>query len=229
MRIPFVVAAFTTVVAAATNVQQPPAMPPMAAADELGISPESLIVCGFTDASAANVQSILCGLGGAESLRADLTAVREAVEETAEACREMSHALLVEPENQSLLSQFGTLMSDLAAHEAALASARDALLDVVLDGFPVEDVALLKSWQEHSDFVVPASFRAVLRSHEEWCDIHRALRAEARAARTGATLGQSYSDLLAAVRADPAVAEAETQLLMLSSQVESMFAEYFCE
>ena len=84
-------------------------------------------------------------------------------------------------------------------------------------------ISLLNTWRLAASRSVPASFKVLVRTDEQWRAIERALRAESRAAAGGPELSAEDAALLSSCRSDSAVVAAATRL---DTQLASIQASY---
>ncbi len=178
-------------------------------AAQFGVTPESLVVAGFT---AVESSAIVEELGTNGDYAAMLTSAQSLCDAKAAALTSAEAALGNSPGNQTLVAARNTARAELASAQAALkavpGSARTALLAEADPG----KRALLETFIAGAAHSVPPEFKAILRSESEWIELAGALRAEQRAARRGEELAEAKATLLSEARSNQTVAAARARL-----------------
>lgn len=195
----------------------------VALAEDLALTPTALAVAGLAASDAALVLSDL-------SLETDAAAALAAALSDAQTCAAQVTAL-----STSLLEAPGD-SQQAAEFEAAISAWESALADVATQRAILQEEALDGCSQQQSDDAIgcAASAGRCILAHfrvadcstvEEWRTLERALTAEARAARLGdaSELTESAAALLASVRSDPRVIEAEQDLASQLPAIEAVF------
>ena len=178
-------------------------------AAEAGITAETLAASGATAPVATVLLHRLADAGGAA---AALDAALAAADAAAAALTAAQDALAAEPGDAALAAARDGAQAVYASAALAAESARVALrLEALGEDAAIYAAPLAVQWSAASR-TVPTAFKAVERSAEQWDAIERALRAEARSQRLGAPLDAAHASLLASIRAEPAVVQAQAGL-----------------
>jgi len=193
---------------------------PLHIAMEIGLTPEALIVADFLPQEA---RTIVMRLEGATAQRTALAETHAALSAQVHLVTSLREQANTNPGDGELRQDLAEAESQLTAVREALATAQQALRDVVLNGFAQQDVARLTVYRDGVPFKTPPEYRVGDRSDAEWLAIEAALRAEARATRRGEALEAAHAQLLAGLRADPDVQAAAQRLAQGTELMESAF------
>lgn len=194
-----------------------------AVAAELGITPQSTVIANLSPTQASQV---LAYLQGAIELRQQLIVKHQAVDAAASTVTELSQLLLTDSGNDEALEQYETAKEVLTAAREQVVEVRVALFEIAVVGIGAEKVAMINVCRSGARYRVQSPLRAKQRTVAQWKTIERALRAEKRANRRGEDLNEDYANLLAQVRADQVVIEAEIHLNQNLEMMKQTFAQY---
>lgn len=189
---------------------------------ELGLDPASLAVSGF-DAEGAEL--LLQRLAGETSLQADFAAAKAESHSAAAAFTSAAEALAQDPGDPELRRAFSAAGNQCAAADSRLTAVRASLQDSACRGESSNRMAPLERCQLTRCCRMPASFRVLDRNEQQLGDIQQALIAEARAQRRGEDMDEYAAQLLASVRAEFGVIEANQRLATHLTAIEAVFAE----
>ena len=191
----------------------------LAAAAEIGITPESVVLAGLQDHTIAILSRVR-----------DAAAAREALDSAhasaAAAAAELARLLMrvrERPTDEDLRSQCEAAAAALQQRQDELRSAKSQLLSVATDGFSERQVALIRAWPERASHRLQAPFRVLDMPAREWRGIERALRAERRAERRNQPLGEDHAELLDDLRGRSEVIAAQIRLDQYGAAVEQQF------
>lgn len=197
-----------------------PAVSVAAAARECGLSPEAIVVADAQQ----SVPTIVSHLESAVVLRELLANTRSALDVAALSLEAAGRELAAAPTDETLQSAYAETMAELASARAALQQTRDAIFTLATDQLPTQAREVLVTWRIASSFSVPAEFRVLDRTTEQWHSIEGALRAEQRAERLGQPFVGAQAILLAGIRADIEVIAAEMRVAQHLAEVEAAIA-----
>ncbi|MCH8825309.1 MAG: hypothetical protein IH984_17570 [Planctomycetes bacterium] len=194
-----------------------------AVAAELGITPQSAVIANLSSTQASQV---LAHLQGAGELRQLLIVKHQAVDEAAAAVTEFSQLLLTDSGNEEVLGQYETAKEVLTAAREHVVEVQVTLFEIAVVGIGAEKVAMINVCRSGARYRVQSPLRAKQRTVAQWKTIEPALRAESRANRRGEDLNEDIANLLAQVRADQEVIEAEIHLNQNLELMKQIFAQY---
>ncbi len=194
-----------------------------AVAAELGITPQSTVIA---DLSSTQASQVLAHIQAAGELRQELAAKHLAVDAAAVIVTQLSQLLLSDSGNEELLLQYEIANEDFTAAKEQVIEIQEAIFEVAVVGIGVEKVAMISVCKDGARYRVQSPFHARLHTHAQWKAIERALRAESRAIRRGEDLVEDYANLLAEVRADQVVIEADIHLQLNLETMVQTFAQY---
>ena len=192
-------------------------------AAELGITPQSAVIANLSPTQASLVISQIQAAG---ALRQGLAAKHQAVEAAAIAVNELSQLLLTDVGNEELLEQCETAKEVRINAREQVVELQEALFAVAVVGIQADKVAMINVCKSGACYRVQSPLRAKQRTVAQWKTIERALRSESRAIRRGEDLNEDIVNLLAEVRADQVVIEAETHLNQNLEMMKLTFAQY---
>lgn len=192
----------------------------IAHARDIGITPESLAVAGLEPADA---EAILGRIVDATTIRQSIVAAVAAVDALVHEVGSLRTAVQLDDD---LLAQLVTAEEAMDAALVSLQSERELLLAAALDGVATPAATLLAIWRSCPSRVADFAFRAVSRTVEEWMAIEFALRVERRAARLGDAVPTEHGELLAAVRGEAQVIEAQYRITMNLHDIKDVFAGF---
>jgi hypothetical protein len=170
-----------------------------------------------------DAQVILAQLEGATDEIAALESAHHALNTAVDEVSELSQGLFESPGDGDIEAALSAAEDLVAARQFALEVAQDNLLSVSMEGFSAEQVQCLAAYCDSEMFKLPASFRILERTTEEWLIIEQALRVEQRCLRTGDALPDELEAALADIRSEPAVTAAEARLASDLDEMEMLF------
>lgn len=202
-------------------------------AAELGITPESITVAGLHESAATVLQRIDSNSTARQALATQEAAVGTLIEEL----NLIKRLRWDEPFDDELLADEAQVKQALDAARQQLAHSKQAFFDIVVDGLDQDAIDKLVVWRNGAEYGVPAEFCIAERTHREWKDIIRALRAVKRDATRDPEevelLGDWYEEameahetLLSGLRADFDIIEATLNLQNNLASVETVFAQF---
>lgn len=192
----------------------------------LGLTPQSLVVTEIAGSETAPVGVLLGRLAGANALRASLLTQQAAADDAGSLISEIEQVLRVDGSDPEIVQQYDNTVASLNAANSQTASIQAQLLDLALDGFPSAQIESLATWRSSLPYDVPDAFRVQTRSPDEWEAVVHALRAEQRAIRRDEPFDGPDATLLAGIRNDQAVIEAENRLALDLASVEQAFEQF---
>lgn len=195
-------------------------------ANDLGITPSSLVVTDIAGSQTEPVTIILSRLQSASSTLATLEAQEDLICQHGATITHLRQQLTVEGGDTSLAQEYAAAVANLQAARSQADTTRADLLDVVLEGVPPGQAQGITLWQNTLLFDVPASFRVLELTEDEWQTITGALRAEQIALHDGVEFTGPEATLLASIRNDQAVIEAENRLALYLASVELAFEQF---
>lgn len=198
----------------------------IAIAYEIGITPESLVLAQLASSQCGGALNALTVIEQVAELKSDIVAARIMIDQNGQAVTNLAESVQVVSDDENLLADFAQALDDLNASKVAHASAKGTLLDEVLYEVPSAAVTALAIWRDSSHRNVPSEFRVLNLSDQQWNAIERALRAEKRAIRVGETLAAEHAQVLADVRSDVAVVNAQYALTSHLAAVETVFEQF---
>lgn len=187
---------------------------------EVGLTPEALVIA---DLSAQAAAAMLSRLDAATSERGDLIAAHAAVTQAVQQVGALKAAVRLNPGDETLLTQLAAAQSALASARTDLEEAQDALFDIATDGFSGQVVQWLNASRDSLLRPLPAAYRATVRSEADWIHIARALRIEAACTRLEEDVPDEVESLLADVRSEPAVQWAAQRLTTNLGSMQTAF------
>lgn len=196
------------------------------AAAEIGITPTSLTVIGIASAGSGTVQAILDRIDEAVELRLSLATAHAELAIASASRAEVASRLMVEPDHSGLLAQFQETSLEVATRQQQIEALHASLRESALDGFSAVHIAQIASWTGTAQYKVPPEFRILEFSPAEWIAIAGAVRAEARAIRTGEPLAPEQAAILDPIRSHTAVIEASLTLSVMLEDVKSVFMQF---
>jgi hypothetical protein len=189
-------------------------------ATALGIVPESLAIAGV---ELTAIPILFSQLESETTLLDQLTAQSNAANDTIQTLSALT-TNLGEADVVMVESQCHQALEQLSDLKLQIDQLQLALFNEIVGSLTSEQATRLQAWRSSVGYEVPAEFRAVSRSHDEWLAIERAVRAESRCARTGEPVPEQHSQLLAVVRADPCVVSAHNSLYLHLDMIVSAFS-----
>jgi len=185
-------------------------------AAEIGLDAAALAAVGLdADACAAMVQRLSgaqAAIDGFVEAKTSLAHASEALEAAREAAQDGSvEAAATIPARESAV-QTAT---------AAVAGVRAGLRAVALEGSSTTVIATLDAIDANRRRRVPTEFMVLSRTDAEWELLERAIRQEGRSLRTGEPMDVQYAAILAATRAEPAVAASAASIAAFLPSVEA--------
>ncbi len=198
------------------------ATPHVGIASQIGITPELVIVAGFDGTS---VTTMLSRLEAATTERQAVEACHAACDaaNTEAAARRATY--LASPDEEGVRQHYETAMAAAATARENLRSALDDLFEVVTDGLNGTWVAKLEAIRLVDSIDLPPQFLALSLTEPQKARLQAALRAEQRAQRRGEALETHYAELLADLRGEPVVQQAQTRLSQMLATIEGLFEE----
>ncbi|MCC6910302.1 MAG: hypothetical protein IT430_20400 [Phycisphaerales bacterium] len=190
---------------------------------EVGLDPESLAVAGC-DASEAEL--ILSHLSEASEIRAEYSLALTHLEETAAALAAAAEVFSLDPDDQSLRSQYLQAVQSVRGAEERAAVIRARLVEVAFEGLAPQ---LRTDWdasQTTRSFRLPRAFSFGSGAAAEANDLERCLTAERRAARLGRQLKPELAERLNSVRLDGPVVLAEQRRAAHLALIHGVFDRY---
>ncbi len=195
-------------------------VPTTLAANEVGLTAESLTVAGLTPTDAT---VILTRVDSAAPLRTALATANDTLHAAADLVSALRTQLVSGDYDQGVPAAYDQALIDMSAARLAVEQARASLRDEALDGYSADAVEAVETWWVASAFRVEPAMRAMDQASDEWAEVERALRREARALRRGEELDPETAQLLANVRSDPDVQQAQTWLTLNGATIEAVF------
>ena len=192
-------------------------------AAQIGITPESVVIADLDGTSASLV---LGHLEEAAALCQNLAAQHLAVDAAGVSVTALSESLLNDPGNEELIPQHQAALAALQVAKEQVVELREALFEVAVAGISPEKVAMIVVCRQGAPYRVQAGFRATQQTDNQWKAIERALRAEGRAIRRGESLDETHADLLAEVRSDQVVIEAQLHLQLNFDLMQQIFDQF---
>ena len=191
------------------------------AAAEIGITPESVVLAGLEN----QADTMLTRLEDAADLRAALMAKHIESSNVASQVTSLAEQLLSSAEDPVLSAQYAQAVADLEAIQLEITVLHGDLFAVATAGYTIQQKNTLQLVKSNAQYRVPAEFRVLTLTVDEWKSTEKALRAERRALRRGEDLDPVYEALLLDLRTDPAVTSAAQQLTLHLSAVEQVFQD----
>lgn len=199
------------------------AVSPIDSAVQIGLSPEALVVADLD----AYTDSILAQMNAAENLRSQLKSAQEAVTSAVDTLS-IINLMIVEADDSSSAVQHEAAALALQIACSQLDQVAQQMRNEIAMDLPVNGVALLTMLSISHEFAVPAEFRIMPLSVEQWKDVEGALRAERRALRRGESLDADQDQLLSTIRGSSDVIAASMRTTTHLSIVQTMFTNYSC-
>ena len=194
---------------------------------QLGLTPESLVMAGV---SAGEVQAIMAALQEAYELRLQLAELAESADSLNQTITQLSETLFVDPTLESAIDSFETATAQLDVVRSQMTQARSQLFEIATAALTTGQRQALTTCHDGADKRVPAEFRAVQRTEEQWAAIEQALIAEAQASQLDAPVPSEAATLLAQVRNDPPVVSAQQALAagleVMQGQFDALVPQY---
>lgn len=190
------------------------------AAREVGITPATLVACGFTQAQGA---ALVGRLADAEGLQAQLAAAHASLEATTQQYTELRRQRLADPTNESLATQLQNARQLVDNCEQSISDARAQMWGAALSGVSQALVARLTNCQAGADHNAPPEFWVVQRTADDWASLEAALTVERRCVRIGGAVPNEVSGLLAEARAQADVVAAHAGLQMNVPAMQALF------
>ena len=179
------------------------------AAMDLGLTAESITMADLQ----SDMGTMFSRLEANAPLRQQITQTQQDVDELGRQLTAVSAQILSsDDEDDSLQASYSALATDLVQAQTNLTNLQGSLFTAVTDGIPTAKVTALQTWSQSAARRVPAAFRVLVRTDEQWTEIERALRLEQYALRNGIDVGDDAEALLASIRLDSAVVTAEVRL-----------------
>ncbi len=189
-------------------------------AARIGLTPEALVVAGFSSNEAKAIVDEL----GTNGDHASTLASAQSLVDTKAAALTVAHAALQgSPGSSELIAGRNVARSELSAAQVALQAAPATVRTALVLAADPGKKALLETYVAGSGHATPPEFKAVSRTDAEWTALEGALRAEARATRRGETLAEGHASLLSTARANEAVSAAKTRLDNNLASVKAVF------
>jgi hypothetical protein len=189
---------------------------------ESGITPDA-VACAGVSASAAAVMMADAIMNSqladqVESTRTQLAALSSEV-------AYLANQLMIDASNEELRSAYEAKLSQLLAQRAEIAELEAAFVDQVTEDLSPAAKETLETVIANRCRRVPSEFKVLSMADDEWVALEVAIRAEEWSQFSGALLDATQSSLLAAIRANPSVATAATQLAQSLAAIEVTFAQ----
>jgi hypothetical protein len=192
-----------------------------AAAQECGLSAEAIVVANAQGSIAALVSTLESAL----SLRELLATTKALVDASALAVETAERNLMAAPTDETLQFEYTQALANLASLRSDLQEARDSLFTLATQQLTAECRDALLTWRNASMYAVPAEFRVLERTPEQWRFVEGALRAERRAERLQQPFEGEQVTMLAAMRADLDVIAADLRLNQHLANVQNALVE----
>lgn len=187
---------------------------------EANIAPEAIAASGLQ----AFGDEIVQNLTGADGEYLAIAQLRAQLTEATHTLTQMSQVLARDPSDVEARQQYAAAQSQIANLRAEITTARQTLFMLVTTTLSTEDRQKLEIFRLSTGRVVSPAFRVKSRTDAQWLDIERALIAERRAQRLGQPVPSAAQSLLAAVRAEPEVVQAQANLELHFADVQAAFA-----
>lgn len=185
---------------------------------EVGVTPTALAVAG---ASPADAQAVLQAIGTATAERTALTAARAAVDSAISAVDQARAALDTAPGDPDLAAAYASTVDGLNQAQATVAAARQQLVAAALAGLSADVRGRVQTCVARTGRRVPREFLVSAVSAAQFEALEGAVLSEERGA---ADLTASESQLLAEVRAEPAVIAARASISSSLAPITAIFA-----
>ncbi len=198
------------------------ATPVLAAAAEIGITPETLVLADLQ----THATSILAEIETEENLRFLLEATHQLADQAAAEATALRQQVVAGNDDPDLIATYESRLAELQGHQLQIASFRSSLMAAATAGMPAAQLESLATCSGASHQRVPREFRVVARTDAQWKQIGRALRAERRALRRGTALAPEHAAVLNDLRANPQVTAATVRLDLHLQAVEQVFAGF---
>ncbi|MEM7227812.1 MAG: hypothetical protein AAF432_03255 [Planctomycetota bacterium] len=192
-------------------------------AESIGLSPASLLAC---DVSQSDATTMLQGIETETVLVADMDAKEAVIVNAAAALADAQAALSADPGNQQLATAVTAAEQAVDDAESAFITARCLLYDTVLGHVGPQVLVDLESWRIAAVHDVPDAFRVVSQTDDEWREVSRALRIEARSLRRGLAVDAAVTAMLDAIRDDAAVVAAGQRLSSSLTVMNALFEQF---
>lgn len=187
----------------------PPTVATVACMAEIGLTPESALVAGFTGSEFA---AMVDNMGTNSESLAALATAHATIEARAAAVGSAEAAATASPSSTELRAAVSAARAQLSSAQAALVELRTSLRASVLSSASEAQRTAVATYLASAGRSAPPEFKAVSRSEAQWRALEAALRAEARAARRNVQLDAEQASLLSAARSDAAVQAAKSRL-----------------
>ncbi|MEE8243510.1 MAG: hypothetical protein V3R27_00825, partial [Pseudomonadales bacterium] len=178
-------------------------------ATELRLSPEALVI---VDVDAINALKILDRVLAHPELHQALIDAHQVADQAGDLVTELAEVITNGAADDAALVDYEAAVVAFEAANAKVVLVRDALFDTAVEGLQPDVIVHLDVWATGAPYRVTPEFRAAQRTADQWKQLERALRAEARALRMGEDLDPAYAELLSSVRGEFAVVEAAARL-----------------
>lgn len=217
----FVFALFAALAAAANASPLFPDASKLAAA--VGLTPESLVVADVTPVQASAMMTDLVTFG---DLQAELEGAMQDLVDAKIVLAQAEAALRLDPSDEARQLQVQQSRQNLANSELLLNEKQSDVFTEAVAGLPPQKAGSLQLWISAAGADVPAEFRVLQRSEDDWKAVEKALRAERRALRRGEALEPAMEQLLTALRTEPAVVAAKQRLDSHLPAMKALFDQY---
>jgi len=178
-------------------------------AAEIGITPESVVIAGCNP---QQTTIILTRLAEAQALRDELHARRLMAGQLVMSLSTLAQQLANASQDQQILDQYQAANQQLQLVKSQIQQIRVTLFQTAMQGLPADTVQAIHVYRAAAVVSVPAAMRVRERTKRQWKAIAHAIRAEKRAQRLDRPLAAGPAQLLANVRQDPAVTQAQFKL-----------------
>lgn len=194
----------------------------VATATSIGVTPESLVIADLH----GSAELCLVRIEAAHDARTQLSALQELSAEAAEILTIRAQQVLANEEDEGVHAMYEEAVAAFDAIEVQLESLRQELFDYVMQDLPPERVAALVTWKSARGYKVPAAFRAVQRSADDWKTLEVAVRSAGRSTRLGQPIPEQTAMLLEQVWSLPTVAVAQTRLEVHLAMTKAVFEQF---
>ncbi len=194
----------------------------LAAAAEVGITPESIVLADLQ----THTVSILTAIESGSDARATLASAHQVVDAAAATVAQLAAALQVGVEDSELavlVAQHTSAVADLQSRRQELAAAQTTIFQLATNGMPSALIACLTTCQQSAAYRVPPEFRVLVRTEEQWKQIEGSLRAEKKALLRGRSVPVEDAQRLLNCRSDLQVIAASQRLSVHLTTVRQLF------
>ena len=187
---------------------------------QIGLTPVPLTMAGIIP---GQVQPMLVELQDADALRQELLQLATTADELGQAITHLSEALFVDPTLPGLAGQHESATEELSGVQAQMAQIREELFELSTTGLTPAQRQVLQACQDSAERRVPAEFKVLAQSEQQWAAIEQALIAEARALRLDEPVPADAAALLGQIRNEHAVVAAQQALAVGLDVMDAQF------